>query len=55
MIFSDKQYAVSQRECEKLKTALTELDSATEFTEQWLRDAHADALRSQIADIEAEP
>ncbi len=54
MIFSDKQYAVSQRECEKLKQALATLESVKEPAEQLLKKAQADALRSQIADIEAE-
>lgn len=57
MIYSDKQYAISERQLGKLREALavTRSKSANTIGEQdWLRDAQIDAIRSQIATLEAE-
>lgn len=53
MIFSDRQYAVSQGELSKLKDALA-ATRADEGRDPNLREIEADALTSQIADIEQE-
>ncbi|TDQ84227.1 HTH-type transcriptional regulator/antitoxin HigA [Dongia mobilis] len=53
MIYSDKQYSVSSAQLAKLQQALA---AAKEHTsdQSWLKDAEINALKSQIADIEAE-
>ena len=53
MIYSDKQQAVSSAQLSKLKTALSRAE-AHETDELWLKQAEIDALKSQIAEIEAE-
>jgi HTH-type transcriptional regulator / antitoxin HigA len=53
MIYSDKQYSVSAAEVEKLKDALFAAEGR-QSDRQWLKQAEIDALKSQIADIEAE-
>lgn len=53
MIHSDKQYSVSTSELAKLKQALSAAESR-KMDQPWLKKAEIDALRSQIADIEAE-
>jgi HTH-type transcriptional regulator/antitoxin HigA len=53
MIYSEKQYGVSSGELAKLKEALTAAEGR-QSDQPWLRKAEIDALRSQIADIEAE-
>ncbi len=57
MIYSDKQYAISERELGKLRDAIAAVqprgvDAATD--DGWLRDVQNDAIRSQIATLEAE-
>ena len=57
MIYSDKQYAISKEQLSKLRDALAaaQPENATAIGEQsWLRDAQADAIKSQIATLEAE-
>lgn len=53
MIYSDKQYSVSADELAKLKQALAAAEGR-QSDKPWLKKAESDALRSQIADIEAE-
>ena len=53
MIYSRKQYNVSNAELAKLKTALSAAEGC-ESDRLWLKQAEIDALRSQIAEIEAE-
>lgn len=53
MIYSDKQYSVSSAQLTKLRDALAAAkDRATD--QLWLKQAEIDALKSQIADVEAE-
>lgn len=57
MIYSDKQYAISEGELSKLRDALAATrslnsDAATE--RGWLRDTQTNAIKSQIATLEAE-
>ncbi len=53
MIYSDKQYGVSSAQLAKLQEALAAAkDRASD--QPWLKEAEIDALKSQIADIEAE-
>ena len=57
MIYSDKQYAISEEQLSKLRNALAATQSKnTDATskQDWLRDAQADAIKSQIATLEAE-
>ncbi|MCA8893179.1 MAG: helix-turn-helix domain-containing protein [Hyphomonas sp.] len=54
MIFSDKQYTVAQQALEKLQTALLAVRAAGGDKQEWLRKIEADALESQISDIEVE-
>lgn len=53
MIYSDQQYRISTRELTQMKDALTNAQ-APESDQAWLRDAQIAALRSQIAELEAE-
>jgi HTH-type transcriptional regulator / antitoxin HigA len=53
MIFSEKQYSVSTAELAKLKDALSAAE-CRQSDQLWLKQAEVDALKSQIADIEAE-
>lgn len=53
MILSDKQYRVSAEQLETLKAALLATEGR-EVEQAWLRQAELNAIRSQIADIEAE-
>lgn len=53
MIYSDRQYQVSQSQLAKLKVALDKA-KANRNTESWLKDIELDALQSQISDIESE-
>jgi HTH-type transcriptional regulator / antitoxin HigA len=53
MIFSDRQYSVSQQQLAKLRMALDELDK-DESKHALLRDIECRALQSQIFDIEHE-
>ena len=53
MIYSDQQYRISKRELTKLKDALTNAQ-ASKPDQAWLRNAQIAALRSQIAELEAE-
>lgn len=53
MIYSDKQQAISSAALAKLKTALSAAESR-EADQLWLKQAEIDALKSQIAEIEAE-
>ena len=57
MIYSDKQYAISERQLGNLREALTaanfeKADATSEHS--WVRAAQADAIKSQIATLEAE-
>ena len=57
MIYSDKQYAISERQLGHLREALTaanfeKADATSEHS--WVRAAQADAIKSQIATLEAE-
>lgn len=57
MIYSDKQYSISEGQLSKLRDAL--LNNQTENADatgekSWLRAAQADAIKSQIATLEAE-
>lgn len=57
MIYSDKQYAISEGQLSKLRDALAIAQSVNDdaATDQsWLRDAQTDAIKSQIATLEAE-
>jgi len=57
MIYSDKQYAISAGELIKLREALAATQSQeAEVTvkQDWLCDAQANAIKSQIATLEAE-
>jgi len=53
MIYSDKQYAISKGQLDKLRDALAAAQSAS-GEQSWLRDAQFDAIESQIATLEAE-
>jgi HTH-type transcriptional regulator / antitoxin HigA len=53
MIYSDKQYSVATAEVAKLKNALSAAEGR-DTDQLWLKQAEIDALKSQIADIEAE-
>jgi HTH-type transcriptional regulator/antitoxin HigA len=53
MIYSDKQYGVSTAEVAKLRDALAAAEGR-QSDQPWLKQAEVDALKSQIADIEAE-
>lgn len=53
MIFSDKQYSVSNTQLVKLKAALLATEGR-EIEQAWLKQAEIDALKSQISEIEAE-
>lgn len=57
MIYSDKQYAISESQLGKLRDALEAAQSQEAMTpadQEWLREVQADAIRSQIATLEAE-
>ena len=53
MIYTDKQFSITNRQLEKLQTAL---DSATKrhSDQLWLKQVEIDALKSQISDLESE-
>ena len=53
MIYSDKQYRISNGELTKLKDALS-VAQMRETDQEWLKTAEIDALKSQIEEIEAE-
>ena len=53
MIYSDKQYRISNDELTKLKEALS-VAQMRETDQEWLKTAEIDALKSQIEEIEAE-
>jgi HTH-type transcriptional regulator/antitoxin HigA len=53
MIYSDKQHTISSAELTKLKMALAAAEGH-EASQPWLKDAEIEALKSQIAEIEAE-
>ena len=53
MIYSQKQFSVSKSELEKLRNALESAESRTS-DRLWLKQAEIDALRSQMAEIDAE-
>ena len=53
MIYSKKQYSVSNAELSKLKNALSVAEGRAS-NKLWLKQAEIDALKSQIAEIEAE-
>lgn len=53
MIYSDKQYAVSRSELSKLREALAAAQSQA-VEEAWLKKVRTDALKGQVATIEAD-
>jgi HTH-type transcriptional regulator/antitoxin HigA len=53
MIYSEKQYSVSNDQLSKLRQALAVAQEHAS-NQPWLKQAEVDALKSQIADIEAE-
>lgn len=53
MIYSDRQYQITRTELAKLAGALAAV-SAAKGAEDWVLKAQADALQSQIADLQAE-
>lgn len=53
MIYSDKQYSISEGQLSKLRDALLTNQTAT-GEKSWLRAAQEDAIKSQIATLEAE-
>jgi len=53
MIFSDRQYAVSKEQVEKLRSALTNVRADTKKHER-LRKIEVNALESQISEIDGE-
>lgn len=53
MIYSDKQYRVSTDQLAKLRGALASAQGR-ESEQTWLKDVEADAIKSQIATLEAE-
>jgi HTH-type transcriptional regulator/antitoxin HigA len=53
MIYSDKQYTISNAALAKLRAALHTAERR-EVNQDWLKKAEIDALKSQIAEIEAE-
>jgi HTH-type transcriptional regulator/antitoxin HigA len=57
MIYSEQQYSISEGQLDKLRSALAAAqskDAAATGEQRWLRDAQADAIKSQIATLEAE-
>jgi HTH-type transcriptional regulator / antitoxin HigA len=54
MIYSDRQYQVSQAERRKLQAALDATLANKAGEQEWLQQIEIDALRSQIAEIESE-
>lgn len=54
MIFSERQLAVAESELKKLKDARAEKTTQTDTANAWISEIEADALDSQIADIEVE-
>lgn len=57
MIYSDKQYAISEGELGKLRRALEAAQSQNADAaagQSWLRNTQTDAIKSQIATLEAE-
>jgi len=54
MILSNKQLSVAKRELERLRAALDQCQTTTDDPNSWLAKIEADALKSQIADIEVE-
>ena len=53
MIYSDKQYGISSSELAKLKSALS-VTEARAAEDEWLQKLEVEALKSQIAEIEAD-
>jgi HTH-type transcriptional regulator / antitoxin HigA len=53
MIYSDRQYQITRAELAKLEGALAAVPAA-KGAEDWVLKAQADALQSQIADLQAE-
>lgn len=53
MIYSDKQYRISTGELDKLRDALSALETR-EAGQAWLKDVERAAIKSQIATLEAE-
>jgi len=54
MIYSDRQLSISKTASEKLKAALTTSENNSQNASSWLDKLGADALRSQIAEIDSE-
>ena len=53
MIYSDRQYQITRAELAKLEGALTTVPAA-KGADGWVLKAQAEALQSQIADLQAE-
>ena len=54
MIYSDRQYSISRAELTKLKAALDSSKRSVSTSQPWLQEIESNALKSQIAEIEAE-
>lgn len=54
MILSDRQYSLTRAELAKLKHGLEAGPQGAKDTEDWVANLHGDALRSQIAEMEAD-
>lgn len=54
MIYSDRQYQISRAELNKLQAALASSLRSGDGEQEWLHKIEIDALRSQIAELEAE-
>jgi HTH-type transcriptional regulator / antitoxin HigA len=54
MIYSDRQYQISRTELNKLQAAIASSLSNEGDEQAWVREIQLNALRSQIADLEAE-
>jgi HTH-type transcriptional regulator/antitoxin HigA len=54
MIYSDRQYQITQAELAKLGAALASTEAHKGGEQEWLRKAQRDALRSQISDLQTE-
>ena len=53
MIYSEKQYGISTRELAKLKDALAAIQ-AQDGDDEWVQSLQIDAMKSQIAELEAD-
>jgi HTH-type transcriptional regulator / antitoxin HigA len=54
MIYSDRQYSISRAELTKLRATLDSSKRSVSASQPWLQEIESNALKSQIAEIEAE-